>query len=191
METKATTATREPLPPYDPDGEAGGKPEATLTDQAAGPEPRPITAAEARRRRLWEQGILVLEGDSYGKGNGHIVGPIDEALTTEEVPSNPRREGQRFRLRPEQELMFVPSGPEQATAEWPPLRVHRRRTIVRVRPDTAKRYGDLYKLLMAAECIPNAVGEALDRLTWAHIYDSIRTAKKVERILQEASRFAG
>jgi hypothetical protein len=106
-------------------------------------------------------------------------------LTTKEVPSNPRREGQRFCLHLKQELVFVPSGPEESTAESPPLRADRRRTIVRVRPDTATRYGRIYKLLTAAECTPNAVGEDLGRLTWALLYDSIRAAKRAEWILQE------
>ena len=102
------------------------------------------------------------------------------------MPSNPRREGQRFCLRPGQELVFVPSGPEESTAESPPLRADRRRTIVRIRPDTATRYGRIYKLLTAAERMPNAVGEDLGGLMWALVYGSIRAAKRAERVLQAA-----
>ncbi|MCS3827553.1 hypothetical protein GGP85_003023 [Salinibacter ruber] len=107
-------------------------------------------------------------------------------MATKEVPSNPTREGEHFCLRPGQELVFAPAGPEESTAESPPLRADRRRTIVRVRPDTATRYGRIYKLLTAAERMPNAVGEDLGGLMWALLYGSIRAAKRAERVLQEA-----
>lgn len=79
--------------------------------------------------------------------------------------------------------MFVPSGPEEAGAGFPLLRADRFRTIVRVRPDTAERYGHVYKLLTAAETTPTAVGEHLRRLTWALLYGSIEAAKRAEWIL--------
>ena len=82
--------------------------------------------------------------------------------------------------------MFVPAGPEESTAESPPLRADRRRTIVRVWLDTAARYGDFYKLFTAAERMPNAVGEDLGGLMWALLYGSIRAAKRAERVLQAA-----
>jgi hypothetical protein len=74
---RTTTITCEPLPPYDSNGEASPSPLPTA--RAAGPEPRPVTAAKVRRRRLWEQGILVLENKS------RVVDPIDEDLTTESM----------------------------------------------------------------------------------------------------------
>lgn len=85
------------------------------------------------------------------------MGPIDEDLITESVHSNPNWKGQQFNLRPDQELVLVPSASEESTAESPPVRVHRR-TVVRLRPDTASRYGASYRLLSAAECVPCSAG---------------------------------
>ena len=78
-----TTTTREPLPPYDSDGEASPSP--LPTTQATGPRPRPITARRAQRRELWEQGIFVLENVSVFENKSRVVGPTDEDLTTKSM----------------------------------------------------------------------------------------------------------
>lgn len=186
-EARTQTITREPVPGYNANGEEAAPHPPPRDLELAGPEPTPVTARSARRYRLWESGILVLAQE----GGSLVIGPIDEGLTTESVHSNPRREPEEIRLQPENEVVFVPSGPEETGAEFPPVRVHRRRRVIRVRPDTADRYSGLYKLLTAAECIPNPVGEDLGRLTWGLVYDSIPVAKRAERIMRTAGHFAG
>lgn len=181
MEAQQQTTTREPLPEYNANGEASP---SSSDPERTGPEPRLVTAATARRRCLWDDGILVLQENSI------VLGPIDEGLTAESVHSNPVREPEELLLQPDQEIVFVPSGPEETGGNVSPLRVHRRWTVVRVRTDTASRYGGVYRLLTAAECTPEPVGEDLSRLTWAHVYSSIPAAKRAERILQRANDLA-
>jgi hypothetical protein len=183
-EAGTQTIAREPLPGYNATGEEAHLSPLPSDLQSAGPEPTPVTAATAQHHQLWEDGILVLAEESF------VIGPMDEALTTESVHSNPRREPEELHLQPEQEVVFVPSGPDETGSGFPPLRVHQRRKVVRARPDTAARYGNLYKLLTAAECIPRAVGEDLGRLTWALVYGSITAAKRAERILRRARQLA-
>lgn len=90
-ETRTQKMTHEPLPTYNPNGE-DATPSSDL--KPAGPEPRPVTAATARHRLLWEEGTLVLVGED----DSFVVGPIGEDLTTESIHSIPRRESQQFKL---------------------------------------------------------------------------------------------
>lgn len=183
-ETRKQTITSESLPAYSANGEEAN-PSPLLSDrQAEGPKPTPVTAKRVWRGRLWESGILAHEDKSF------VLGPIDEDLSAKTIHSNPQRKPEELHLRPNQELIFVPSGPEERGDEMPPLHVHRWKKVVRLRPDTAARYENLYRLLTAAECTPNSIGEDFDRLTWALVYESIRAAKRAKRILRETCRLA-
>ena len=113
MATTTTTAAREPQPPYDRDEEGLGEttssfsdaPSATERELAVERKSRPVTAATAYRRELWQQGTLVYE-DEWG---AYEVTEIDENLTAYAEPSEPGLKRQSFDFRPEQTLTFVPN----------------------------------------------------------------------------------
>ncbi len=113
--TKATTRTTicEAQPPYDHNGEAAGEttrffPDATTAtnrESALEQKSRPVTAATARRRRLWEEGTLVLE-NPYG---AYKITEITEDLSAQAEESDPEILGREFDLQPEQTLTFAPN----------------------------------------------------------------------------------
>lgn len=111
--TTPTTTTREPQPPYNHDGEMSSNSASSFSEtaQSTGQDStaerisRPVTAATARRRRLWEKGTLILE-DPFG---AYRVTEITEDWAARTEPNDPELEPQAFELFPERTLVFATS----------------------------------------------------------------------------------
>lgn len=106
IQSTSLTTLREPQPPYEQNGEDPDEVKSSSGTPPAGASgPRPVTAATARRRRLWEEGTLILE-DPFG---AYRITEITEDLSARAEESDPEIESHEFELHPASRLTYASS----------------------------------------------------------------------------------